>query len=744
MTSFQLTALLDDRLRIDCDQYGKHHCQCADDEEDVHEIPTSPAAAAAAAALVRPNGERKRRRSLPCRPPEPTTSAAPASRSNSPVLPKLQESVPSPSGDRSALGSGATLESVGSLDGLERSFRTQLSIEDQQECGGNQEKRYKRSESSQQRQQPPQGPENNPNVPLLIPWLSYSANGHAQASSLPINNDSSTKANVNLVINPFHSYENFTEVGKKMRGRSAEPELTNSGPQRQRRQGGEGRNKVNFKAGSIIHGEDLNRLMSKLSFTQDKESRPGSSKLDQSKLLELIYSVPGCVLGQDELANINNNNNNELVDVKGFTTNVAQISGDSTTSSHLECDVKARNRHLKLSPKEFDEVIAVLKARTPMGRKRPGLRTVKRKERYDRLANEVVQVQNVQTSDEKSLHTDVRKTEESLRCNKADMFMGAILRSSSKESSVDRIGLADISNGTRTSAVKNRENAKAFDKSAGPKMTIPYVAHSSDRDNKSKVLVSDNDDSSLPSVINKRILRIKQIFKRDQDKTTLTEDSSKHAHRSLAKHESRAKRRIDFSPIDLEDSIEVSRDNEINETCCSSSAGTSQNSAHVYQMLLGNKNCETKSGCSTTVSGYEKERNTKYFEETSKRKNKQRGNRDLSPICVDHKVRNDDKVGRNEISCVGSELDNGDKTIVPSAKDQERFRRSLENAASMVFHSRTGLPLTSSPAPLRRGHCCFDFDSSLNSVSSKRRYIIIIFYPYVIYYLSYYFSKSIS
>ena len=64
-----------------------------------------------------------------------------------------------------------------------------------------------------------------------------------------------------------------------------------------------------------------------------------------------------------------------------------------------------------------------------------------------------------------------------------------------------------------------------------------------------------------------------------------------------------------------------------------------------------------------------------------------------------------------------------DRSVVPSAKDQERFRRSLENAASMVFHSRTGLPLTSSPAPLRRGSCCFDFDSTLNSVSSKRRYV---------------------
>ncbi|XP_046399502.1 uncharacterized protein LOC124165983 [Ischnura elegans] len=56
---------------------------------------------------------------------------------------------------------------------------------------------------------------------------------------------------------------------------------------------------------------------------------------------------------------------------------------------------------------------------------------------------------------------------------------------------------------------------------------------------------------------------------------------------------------------------------------------------------------------------------------------------------------------------------------VPSAKDKARFRKSLDSAASMVFHCRTGLPLTSSPAPIRRG-TRFDFDSSLNSVSAIR------------------------
>jgi hypothetical protein len=40
---------------------------------------------------------------------------------------------------------------------------------------------------------------------------------------------------------------------------------------------------------------------------------------------------------------------------------------------------------------------------------------------------------------------------------------------------------------------------------------------------------------------------------------------------------------------------------------------------------------------------------------------------------------------------------------IPTALEQAKFRKDLDNAASMVFHSRTGLPLTSSPAPVRRG-----------------------------------------
>lgn len=64
----------------------------------------------------------------------------------------------------------------------------------------------------------------------------------------------------------------------------------------------------------------------------------------------------------------------------------------------------------------------------------------------------------------------------------------------------------------------------------------------------------------------------------------------------------------------------------------------------------------------------------------------------------------------------------GQTVPVPSAQETALFRRSLRSAACMVFHCRTGLPLTSSPAPLRRRHdsARFDFDSSLNSVSAIR------------------------
>ncbi|CAH0717055.1 unnamed protein product, partial [Brenthis ino] len=59
----------------------------------------------------------------------------------------------------------------------------------------------------------------------------------------------------------------------------------------------------------------------------------------------------------------------------------------------------------------------------------------------------------------------------------------------------------------------------------------------------------------------------------------------------------------------------------------------------------------------------------------------------------------------------------GHENQVPSPSEMDRFRWRFDSAASMVFHNKTGLPLTSSPAPLRRGNNCFDFDDSINGVS---------------------------
>ena len=61
---------------------------------------------------------------------------------------------------------------------------------------------------------------------------------------------------------------------------------------------------------------------------------------------------------------------------------------------------------------------------------------------------------------------------------------------------------------------------------------------------------------------------------------------------------------------------------------------------------------------------------------------------------------------------------------VPSPSEMAHFRKSFDSAASMVFHRRTGLPLTSSPAPLRRSALAsekFDFDSSISTPHDIKR-----------------------
>lgn len=61
------------------------------------------------------------------------------------------------------------------------------------------------------------------------------------------------------------------------------------------------------------------------------------------------------------------------------------------------------------------------------------------------------------------------------------------------------------------------------------------------------------------------------------------------------------------------------------------------------------------------------------------------------------------------------------KDSIPSPTEMDRFRWRFDSAASMVFHTKTGLPLTSSPAPLKRGNNCFDYDDSINDISGIKR-----------------------
>ena len=56
-----------------------------------------------------------------------------------------------------------------------------------------------------------------------------------------------------------------------------------------------------------------------------------------------------------------------------------------------------------------------------------------------------------------------------------------------------------------------------------------------------------------------------------------------------------------------------------------------------------------------------------------------------------------------------------DGHVVPTPDECASFRQSFDSATSMVFHRKTGLPLTSSPAPLRRGKDKFDYDDTINS-----------------------------
>lgn len=519
-------------------------------------------------------------------------------------------------------------------------------------------------------------------------------------------------------------------------------------------------------------------LMWKLSnFPNEKD------KHEEGGILDWFSKVPGRMLG--------------VTAAKGYVDNNKAKPGTKQPEHHQGTnEFKFKNCNLELSPREVNEVLAVLRARTPSGRRRATVKNVKRRDRSERAGEEAatekmsprcanIESANVTTSrvkpsevyDCKSLYKEVdslsgeptavldrvyydknvyqsaySKFSDSSRLeprtdvcangdaerlrnvsNKADVLLGAILRNGSR----DRKGQLDVSNGTRPRSTTSIDD----DDSDDPRASLEKL----NQDH--RVAGAVNDEKSLPLAVNKRFNKIRQLFKKEDDKrTTITEnfafldsdlnlwnptqcpssallhDNNEQPANLHNSAKSKTKRRIDFSNFpetaeknglattpglstkDAHQKPPIHSTNSIDDRECDS-AGLNQQS-----------NCDRLSIDARELIEDERD-NTSERDTTVPPKN------NLTTATTPQNGHSSSKARNNSNHKDGVAED--DETLdrsVPSALEQERFRRSLENAASMVFHSRTGLPLTSSPAPLRRGSCCFDYDSSLNSVSSKRRY----------------------
>ncbi|XP_017893487.1 protein FAM214A [Ceratina calcarata] len=839
--SLVLPALVDDRLQTPCNKPGKHHCPC--EEEDVS--PPSP-------AIPRQNRERKRRRSLPCGPTETSTCVTiqpmplPSLRelvsheskdSHSSSYPKCSTEITNNRGVvKSAQGQSCkfednTLRNRNNLnsDNLERSFKTQLSIDDRE---GNLEKRYKRTIEDtelkcvsnckekqcnlekKQKETEMKSSEKNGIFENLIPfnsslpwsfvesWNNSNANGKCAFQSFrtnkesyfhdsettykpPVNKDSSHVINPFRQPSPFHESNPGPSTNNRLKLDSAcmvhqscaksSNKLSNSEAVFHGHESVESDNGSNHRGRS---GKDLSQLISKLSFPEDKDR----SK-EEGGFLEWFSKVPGRVLGVTP--NI------------GYAENKMKGTNLKGQEQHGN-EVRFKNCNLELSQQEFDEVLAVLRARTPSERKRTSVRSMKRRERLEKsfqdgtdkyvnlessecTANNMVnrakpcegcshklcrkndqQVlekthfseiygnkniynpsQKREKLDDSGSNEDLqtikcnnseRRTNEPVDClqnvsNKADILLGAILRTSK-----DRRNLSEVSNGT-----KSRSTSLA---TAINEMEIDRNNVSSDKMHSEQKTVPLEDEKSLPMAFNKRFNRFRQLFKKEQEKkVTLAEEGSSQdvvqqsGQRSFSYNnvqpslhdpknlrDNKAKRRINFPNV-----VEQTE----KRVACPDLSELSTNGAHqkprTYSTNYKKDRCdydevETCKWQNRLHSTNEEDSTVEQEEEDEEEEEDDETK--LCNDCISTPGKNNYLPSKIRSNSIGKDNTvEEDETVdkaVPTAIEQERFRRSLENAASMVFHSRTGLPLTSSPAPLRRGSCCFDYDSSLNSVSSKR------------------------
>lgn len=553
-------------------------------------------------------------------------------------------------------------------------------------------------------------------------------NVHGQMKT--INNNSTGKMSplpkeTNLVINPFYSSLYEANPGSSMHVNSYHvPYSVNplNCTVHQTRSKNKFSNNVSCVTSpndpNYTGGKDLSQIMSKLAFPEDK------NKCKEEGIFEWISKVPGRVLGV-----VPNNN---------FEDKSKNANNQDTRIN----DVKVKN--LELSQREFNEVLAVLRARTPCGKRRTPVKILKKKvekseNQNSKLNTDCLDVAPTHEStnryscedcafnskycsesctdspqntrkifeqrDDKHLCLKVRSLEDQCKSdyidsvvNKADVLLGAILRTSK-----DRKGLADISNGTRP---KN------------------LLRDGTEKNLKVKQLV---DEKSLPSALNKRLIQIRQLFKREERQDLLTmEDHSKESLNAVQGQQEGK----NLSNQRIETSNDKYIIQEFVDSLGTSLVSTHNSQFHSTNCLEEDFRSHAQNSLSSTFKKIKECQNSTKLNGALKLSNKEEGNEVTYSQNQPRKVNL--TIEQNDYTTSSKSLNNSrnnedeDETLekmVPSALEQERFRRSLENAASMVFHSRTGLPLTSSPAPLRKGSCCFDFDSSLNSVSSKRRYV---------------------
>lgn len=835
------TALVDDRLQTPCNKPGKHHCPC--EEEDVPP-PT--------ATIPRQNRERKRRRSLPCGPTDAngcvTVQPMPSVREGQEIqeskdnqsssYPKCTSEITNNRGAKPGkLEDNCDIKSRNNLnsDNLERCFKAQLNIYERE---GNTEKRYKRTiedpnmkckekqcnlekKESQgagrkMKETEAKSTEKNGLFENLIPfnsslpwsfvesWNNSNANGKCAFQSLrgakevyfndperickpPVSKDSGLVINPFRQPSPFHESNPGPSTNNRLKQDTAcmvHQSCAKSSGKNHSDAVSPGQEATESSLDGVANnkargGKDLSQLISKLSFPEDKDK----SK-EEGGFLDWFSKVPGRVLGVAP--------SNGYAEGKVKATNLKSQEQQGN-------EVRFKNCNLELSQQEFNEVLAVLRARTPSGRKRTSVRTVKRRDRSEKSLEDgsersTVKYTNLENSEcstnnmvnrakscegcshklcrkndqqalqktnfaeiygNKNIYDPSRKREklegsepsddlQAIKCNnsekrtndtidclqnvsnKADILLGAILRTSK-----DRRNPSEVTNGTKPRSVlptQLNEPDKSDRKNFGCEKTC-----------QEQKIPSMEDEKSLPMALNKRFNRFRQLFKKEQEKKAegnsqetiqqFGQRSSPYNNVQPSLHDpknlrdSKARRRINFSNfVDETERRDASTD----------PSDLSTNGAH--------QNSKTYStNYKDELGGYHELETSKWpnrLHSTNEANGGTVQREDDDEAAISSKLRKDtvSNLGKNN-SYLSSKIRNGvhgkdnavtdeEETLdkaVPTAIEQERFRRSLENAASMVFHSRTGLPLTSSPAPLRRGSCCFDYDSSLNSVSSKRR-----------------------